>query len=125
MSVASARGHFKNIISKIDGQLREEITDEILDAIISKNIKNIPDNEKKIIFGSLIILDDKLPNNSNPEDLIKAMNEILQHLVDFFKLLAPGVQPSPDNNDNTEANISNTMDNEKKDDDENENIIVK
>ena len=53
------------------------------------------------------------------------MNEILQHLVDFFKLLAPGVQPSPDNNDNTEANISNTMDNEKKDDDENENIIVK
>lgn len=123
MSVASARDHFKSIISKIDGQLREEITDEILDAIISKNIKNIPDNEKKIIFGSLIILDDKLPNNSNPEDLIKAMNEILQHLVDFFKLLAPGVQPSSDNN--TEADISNTMDNEKKDDDENENIIVK
>lgn len=118
MSVASARDHFKNIISKIDGQLREEITDEILDAIISKNIKNIPDNEKKIIFGSLIILDDKIPNNSNPEDLIKAMNEILQHLVDFFKLLAPGVQASSDDN-NTEVDKPNAND------DDNENDIEK
>jgi hypothetical protein len=123
MSVASARDHFKNIISKIDGQLREEITDEILDAIISKNIKNIPDNEKKIIFGSLIILDDKLPNNSNPEDLIKAMNEILQHLVDFFKLLAPGVQPSSDNNIEADKPNTNDDDNEKKNDNDNENIV--
>ena len=119
MSVTSARDHFKNIISKIDGQLKEEITDEILDAIISKNIKNIPDNEKKMIFGSLIILDDKLSNNSTPDDLIKAMNEILQHLVDFFKLLAPGVQPSLDNN--TDTDNSNTNDNEKKNDNDNDN----
>lgn len=115
MSIVSTRDHFKSIIAKIDGQLREEITDEILDVIITKNLKNVSENERKIIFGSLIILDDDLPNESKPEDLINAMNKILQHLVDFFKLLAPGVQPQTSNDDNEKIEKNeNTENGEKK-----------
>ncbi len=101
MSIASTRDHFKNIISKIEGQLRDEITDEILDAIIIQNLKNVPDNEKKLIFGALIIIDEKLTDNSKPDDLINAMNDILQHLGNFFKLLAPNIN-STDNNEDIE-----------------------
>jgi hypothetical protein len=103
-NILSAREHFKSIVAKIDGCLRDEITDEKLDAIITKNLKNIHEDEHKIMFGSLIILDDQLQEKSKPEDLINAMNQILQHMVDFFKLLAPSVQSPDENNEETQKN---------------------
>ena len=44
------------------------------------------------MFDSLIILNDQLQKKSKPEDLINAINQILRHMVEFFKLLAPSVQ---------------------------------
>lgn len=113
-NISSAREHFKSIVAKIDGCLKDEITDEILDAIIAKKLKNIHENEHKIMFGSLIILDDQLQENSKPEDLINAMNQILQHMVEFFKLLAPSVQPSEENNDEKQENNDKIQENDKK-----------
>jgi hypothetical protein len=101
-NVSIARDHFKRIVAKIDGCIKEDITDEILDEILKTNLKNIPENEQKILFGSLIVLDDQLQEQSTPIDLINLMNKMLQNLVSFFKLLAPNMKP-PDDNNNDEV----------------------
>lgn len=113
-NISVARDHFKSIVAKIDGCLKDEITDEILDAILTNNLKNIHENEQKILFGSLIILDDQLQENSKPVDLIILMNQILQHLVDFFKLLAPNIQDkNKENEDKNKENEEIQTDSEK------------
>ena len=103
LNIQLARNHFKSIVAKIDGCIKDEITDVILDAILTKHLKNISENEQKILFGSLIILNDQLHESSKPVDLINLMNQILQHLVDFFKLLAPNIQPSDENKESDET----------------------
>ena len=97
--ITSSKDHFKNIVSKICGTLSDKATDENIESAISKSLKNISENEKKIMFGLLMVIDDQLLENSSPDDLIKTINQLIQHQIEFLKIIVPNTTQQPEKND--------------------------
>jgi len=104
------RDHIKNIIKKLNGVImNDENTDNFIENSISEKIKelNISDNKLKIIIGSILVLDESLKNNSEPQNLIDSMNDIIRCQIEFFNLIIPATNKDIEENKNDIINDNN------------------
>ena len=106
----TGREHIKKIINKVGGILLENISDEIIEERLNEIFNNIEDNEKKIIIGSLIVIETKLNNNSNIESLLQIIQDILKNQFKIYKLILP----STINEEEMEKNNNNNIGEETK-----------
>tara|TARA_B110000263_G_C15293460_1_gene504450 strand:+ start:1246 stop:1632 length:387 start_codon:yes stop_codon:yes gene_type:complete len=100
------RNHIKQIINKVGGIFLNDISDEKIDDKINETFNKINNNEKKIIIASLIMIEEKLTEDSSdnipisPNKLFDFVQNIFTNQLNIFQLILPS-NNNNDNNDNT------------------------